>query len=193
MKCTWIAGSSMRSRRMIIERIGPTVYAKGHLKKYAALLGLPAAEILAGFESRAPASRAASPGGRPEHAAAVARRFAVIRPHLPLVPIGACVAAALAARRSVVEALARTRSGKRVAARPRRAQAPPAAAAQPEPGAKPVESGLGLAVATAAPASTTAPRPASAPSRADSAHRRGARAADAPMHRCPAPATRACA
>src|SRR5271155_1180158 len=33
-------------------RIGPTVYAKGHLKKYAAMLGLPAAEILAGYESR---------------------------------------------------------------------------------------------------------------------------------------------
>jgi cytoskeleton protein RodZ len=33
-------------------RIGPTVYAKGHLKKYAALLGLPAAEILAGYEAR---------------------------------------------------------------------------------------------------------------------------------------------
>jgi cytoskeleton protein RodZ len=34
------------------KRIGPTVYAKGHLKKYAALLGLPAAEIVAGYESR---------------------------------------------------------------------------------------------------------------------------------------------
>jgi cytoskeleton protein RodZ len=34
------------------KRIGPTVYAKGHLKKYAALLGLPPAEILAGYESR---------------------------------------------------------------------------------------------------------------------------------------------
>jgi cytoskeleton protein RodZ len=33
-------------------RIGPTVYAKGHLKKYAALLGLPAAEILAAYEAR---------------------------------------------------------------------------------------------------------------------------------------------
>jgi cytoskeleton protein RodZ len=33
-------------------RIGPTVYARGHLKKYAALLGLPAAEIMAGYESR---------------------------------------------------------------------------------------------------------------------------------------------
>jgi cytoskeleton protein RodZ len=35
-------------------RIGPTVYAKGHLKKYAALLGLPAVEILAGYEARPP-------------------------------------------------------------------------------------------------------------------------------------------
>ena len=34
-------------------RIGPTVYAKGHLKKYAALLGLPSAEVLAGFDARA--------------------------------------------------------------------------------------------------------------------------------------------
>jgi cytoskeleton protein RodZ len=34
------------------KRIGPTVYAKGHLKKYAALLGLPTAEIMAGYESR---------------------------------------------------------------------------------------------------------------------------------------------
>jgi cytoskeleton protein RodZ len=36
------------------QRVGPTVYAKGHLKKYAALLGLPTTEILAAFESRAP-------------------------------------------------------------------------------------------------------------------------------------------
>jgi cytoskeleton protein RodZ len=34
------------------ERIGPSVYAKGHLKRYAALLGLPAEEIMAGYESR---------------------------------------------------------------------------------------------------------------------------------------------
>jgi cytoskeleton protein RodZ len=33
------------------KRIGPTVYAKGHLKKYAALLGLPSAEILASYDS----------------------------------------------------------------------------------------------------------------------------------------------
>src|SRR5271163_353787 len=34
------------------ERIGPSVYAKGHLKRYAALLGLPPAEIIAAYESR---------------------------------------------------------------------------------------------------------------------------------------------
>jgi cytoskeleton protein RodZ len=34
-------------------RIGPSVYVKGHLKRYAALLGLPAAEIMEGYESRA--------------------------------------------------------------------------------------------------------------------------------------------
>lgn len=37
------------------QRIGPSVYAKGHLKRYAALLGLPSAEIMAGYESRAQA------------------------------------------------------------------------------------------------------------------------------------------
>jgi cytoskeleton protein RodZ len=35
------------------QRIGPAVYAKGHLKKYAGLLGLPPAEILAGYTSQA--------------------------------------------------------------------------------------------------------------------------------------------
>jgi cytoskeleton protein RodZ len=39
-------------------RIGPSVYAKGHLKRYAALLGLPAAEIMAGYESRTQAPKA---------------------------------------------------------------------------------------------------------------------------------------
>jgi len=42
------------------ERIGPSVYAKGHLKRYAALLGLPAAEIMAGYESRHQAPRPAA-------------------------------------------------------------------------------------------------------------------------------------
>jgi cytoskeleton protein RodZ len=33
-------------------RIGPAVYAKGHLKKYAALLGLPASELAAEFDAK---------------------------------------------------------------------------------------------------------------------------------------------
>jgi cytoskeleton protein RodZ len=40
------------------QRIGPAVYAKGHLKRYAGLLGLPAAAIMEGYENRAPASQA---------------------------------------------------------------------------------------------------------------------------------------
>ncbi|MEP6886296.1 MAG: helix-turn-helix domain-containing protein [Gammaproteobacteria bacterium] len=43
------------------ERVGPSVYAKGHLKRYAALLGLPAAEIMAGYESRSQAPRPPPP------------------------------------------------------------------------------------------------------------------------------------
>jgi cytoskeleton protein RodZ len=39
------------------ERIGPSVYAKGHLKRYAALLGLSSADIMAGYESRAQAPK----------------------------------------------------------------------------------------------------------------------------------------
>jgi cytoskeleton protein RodZ len=54
------AADEMHLDRWVIEalegddyaRIGPTVYAKGHLKKYAALLGLPSAEVLAGFDAR---------------------------------------------------------------------------------------------------------------------------------------------
>jgi cytoskeleton protein RodZ len=43
------------------QRIGPAVYAKGHLKKYAALLGLPAAEIMAGYEQRAQTAQPPAP------------------------------------------------------------------------------------------------------------------------------------
>jgi cytoskeleton protein RodZ len=44
-------------------RVGPSVYAKGHLKKYASLLTLPWEEILAGYEARraAPAPVPAAP------------------------------------------------------------------------------------------------------------------------------------
>jgi cytoskeleton protein RodZ len=41
-------------------RIGPAVYAKGHLKRYAGLLGLPAAAIMAGYEARGTLAPAAT-------------------------------------------------------------------------------------------------------------------------------------
>ncbi len=43
------------------ERVGPSVFAKGHLKRYAALLGLPAAEIMAGYETRSQTPRTPPP------------------------------------------------------------------------------------------------------------------------------------
>jgi cytoskeleton protein RodZ len=42
------------------DRVGPSVYARGHLRRYAALLGLPADEIMAGYESRAQAPQPAA-------------------------------------------------------------------------------------------------------------------------------------
>jgi cytoskeleton protein RodZ len=41
-------------------RIGPAVYGKGHLKRYAGLLGLPAAEILEAYDTRSSAPAASS-------------------------------------------------------------------------------------------------------------------------------------
>lgn len=42
------------------DRVGPSVYVRGHLRRYAALLGLPADEIMAGYESRAQAPKPAA-------------------------------------------------------------------------------------------------------------------------------------
>lgn len=39
------------------ERVGPSVFAKGHLKRYAAFLELPTAEIMAGYESHVQAPK----------------------------------------------------------------------------------------------------------------------------------------
>ncbi len=45
------------------QRIGPPVYAKGHLKRYATILGLPTAEVVSGYDTKpaAPASAALQP------------------------------------------------------------------------------------------------------------------------------------
>jgi cytoskeleton protein RodZ len=57
-------------------RIGPTVYAKGHLRKYASMLGLPLAEIMADFEPQEPAARSRDDSSVPvgsRHGAAASR------------------------------------------------------------------------------------------------------------------------
>lgn len=43
------------------ERIGPAVYAKGHLKRYAELLGLPVAEVMSSFDDSPPIVPPATP------------------------------------------------------------------------------------------------------------------------------------
>ena len=45
-------------------RMGPSVYGKGHLKRYAGLLGLPADEIIGAYETRPPAAAAQPPALR---------------------------------------------------------------------------------------------------------------------------------
>jgi len=137
------------------QRIGPTVYAKGHLKKYAALLGLPAAEILAGFESRAP-SRAAPAAAGPSMLLS-SRDESPTSGQLSLLQIGACVAVALAL--GVLwwrpwHSRAKVQSAPAVAA-----------AASAVPADKPNESGI-LSSATASPAmarESSAPGGAAAP------------------------------
>ena len=135
------------------QRIGPTVYAKGHLKKYAALLGLPAEEILAGFESRTP-SRADAPAAGPSmllHS----RDDASPGGRLSLLQIGGIFAVAL---------LLGVLWWRPWHARVRAPSAPPPAVVHAAPADKPSESSL-LASASAAPVAAEAapPSPAAEP------------------------------
>jgi cytoskeleton protein RodZ len=72
-------------------RIGPTVYAKGHLRKYASMLGLPVDEIMSDFEPRLPAAPGRDASSIPvgsRHAAPAQR---VVSP----AQAAACLAAAI--------------------------------------------------------------------------------------------------
>ena len=149
------------------QRIGPTVYAKGHLKKYAALLGLSAAEILAGFESRTP-SRADPPAAGPSmllHS----RDDAPSAGRLSLIQIGAGIAAAL------LIGILWWRPWHPRAKAP--SAPPPAAAVHAAPADQPVESGL-VASASAAPVPEVAPAPTAA---TDAATAAGTEAPTAPV------------
>ena len=177
------AADEMHLDRWVIEaleaddyqRIGPTVYAKGHLKKYAALLGLPTAEIMVAFESHSPA-QAEAPLAGPSMLLR-ARDDSPSTARLPLVPIGGAVAVALVL--GVLwwrpwHAHAGAMKGSPPAAR---VQAPPTEVLEAPPGgAKPSESGL-VSSATAAPVMITAP-PAVA---ADPGTAAGTEAATAPV------------
>jgi cytoskeleton protein RodZ len=122
------------------QRIGPTVYAKGHLKKYAALLGLPPAEILEGFESRAP-SRAEAPAAGPSMLLST-RDDSPSSRRLSLIQLGAGAAIALAL------GLLWWRPWHPHAKVP--SAAPPTASVQAAPADKPIESSV-LSDASAVP------------------------------------------
>jgi cytoskeleton protein RodZ len=134
------------------QRIGPTVYAKGHLKKYASLLGLPTAEILAGFESRAP-SRTEAPAAGPSMLLST-RSDSPTSGRVALIQIGAGAAVALAL------GLLWWRPWHAHAKAP--SVAPPAASVLAAPDDKPVDSGI-VSTASAAPAAAEVAAPASAP------------------------------
>jgi cytoskeleton protein RodZ len=133
-------------------RIGPTVYAKGHLKKYAALLGLPATEIMAGYESRPP-SRADAPVAAGPSMLLSTRDDPPSSGRLSLIQIGGCLAVALA-----LSLLWWRPWHSRVKA-PN--ASPPVAIVPAAPADKPIESGV-VASATAAPVAAEAPPPTAA-------------------------------
>jgi cytoskeleton protein RodZ len=73
------------------ERVGPSVYAKGHLKRYAALLGLSPGDIMASYESRAQSPSASAP----QPANVRLRTDAPAVSNLPWTPIVGSLAVAL--------------------------------------------------------------------------------------------------
>ena len=169
------AADEMHLDRWVIEaleaddyqRIGPTVYAKGHLKKYAALLGLPTTEILAAFESRAPA-RADPPAAGPSMLLSTRDDASSTGRQLPI-QIGAGVVVAL---------LLGVLWWRPWHARAKAPSAPPQAAiVHAAPADKPVESGI-VASASAAPIATDVPAASAA---ADPGVAAGADAPAAPV------------
>ena len=133
------------------QRIGPTVYSKGHLKKYAALLGLPAGEILAAFESLTP-PQAATPAAGPSMLLR-SREDTPSSGGQSLIQIGGTVAVVL---------LLGVLWWRPWHVRAKAASAPPpAATVRAAPADKPIESGI-VASATAAPAPKDSPPPAAA-------------------------------
>ncbi len=79
-------------------RVGPSVYVKGHMKRYAGLLGLPANEILAPAMVRPPSAAEAAPAPPPSQAPLRLRASVTgAGPHWARFAVLAVVAAAIAA------------------------------------------------------------------------------------------------
>lgn len=148
------------------QRIGPTVYAKGHLKKYAALLGLPATEILAGFESRPPSPAEPAAAGP---SMLLSTRDDTSSSRLLPIQIGGCVAVVM---------LLGVLWWRPWHARVKGPSAPPpAAAVHAAPADKPVDSGIASGD-SAAPVTAELPAPTAA---ADAGQAAGTGAATAPV------------
>jgi cytoskeleton protein RodZ len=152
-------------------RLGPSVYAKGHMKRYAGLLGLPADEILEAAYAR-PAGPAAA-DSQPKRSARAAAPALRLRPHLTVRrPSWVGLAAAIFVALGVAAPYLR---------RPSMPSTAPAAG--PAPAATPAPSGSAAPIAGAAPEGgpahadlgpSEAP-PASAAVRSNGADQRAAR------------------
>jgi cytoskeleton protein RodZ len=133
------------------ERVGPSVFAKGHLKRYAAFLGLPTAEIMAGYETRVhapkpPAAQQANVRLRTDDAPAVS--------NLPLPQIVGSVAAVLLVLGVLLWKPWHQRGTAALQSQPRAAT----------PSASDADSAANSAGADAASAPASRPSPTSAPS-----------------------------
>jgi cytoskeleton protein RodZ len=104
-------------------RIGPSVYGKGHLKRYAGLLGLPAAEILEAYDTRAAAPAPSAPPALRVRASTTASRG------MPWVPIAGFAVLAIAIAIAIAGVLWWKPWHPRTAAVPATTAAAPAAAA----------------------------------------------------------------
>ena len=72
------------------QRIGPPVYAKGHLKRYAALLGVSDADLLVGFDTQAAALQAGAARDPRVPAAGMRAKIPALST-LPWLPIAGCM------------------------------------------------------------------------------------------------------
>ncbi len=149
------------------QRIGPPVYAKGHLKKYATILGFPPAEIAAGFAPQ-PAAPVVNPAAQPVNVRTT-RASSSKAAKWPLPQIAAVAAIALVIggivwwrpwqRRSAVPAGAGAAQSS-VPASEVAATAPPAAEPMAQP---PAEAQVPDSAPPAPTAAAARPSPATAP------------------------------